>query len=335
MATYPYGSNTYVPKTTNQLIVDYSRNPRVKLNQYCTYHTVNQEIGYFPKFNPDENDRVDISNDADMAWPDGADAHENYFPEHEFVQYNCQRWRSNFTIGELAFEQAEFDIESRYVDGAAKKLLNRRKNKVLTDLTNASLMTNTATATVASGSGGKWDASDASNVYIQKSINYVVEQMNLNSGGLVEADDIYMILSPNVAHQIGQNPEIRSVVNQSPWSFDLLSGTGMLGGYGLPAKLYGVNVIVEPGMKNTSKKGKTRSASYMLSTSVAFVSRAGGIESSTMSCSNLIFYRDGELRVDIEKDPKKTNRRYIGLVSDHYDHVVVPELGFLLTAVVD
>jgi hypothetical protein len=109
--------------------------------------------------------------------------------------------------------------------------------------------------------------------------------------------------------------------------------------YGLPAKLYGYNIVVERTAKVTTKKGATTARSYVLGDTTAFMcSRPGGLvserASESPSFSTLTFFMKEEMTV--EQFEEKKHRKIEYHITEDYDvQVTAPAAGFLFTSCVN
>lgn len=325
MSTVPFGSNTYVPEASSTLRVSFSRNVEdFEINRFCTLHNVQKQTGYWLKKGADEAVRYTVEGRPMNLWPDGADLPITVYPEHSWIQYNCERYAEGFYVGDLAVEQGSFDVLASHAEDAASKLMTGRTARVYSDLTNTSINTNYSTATAA---GGKWSSATATanENYIQKTINYVVRQMGLNTNGRVRRKNIKMIIPEATENALMENAEIRDVVKQSPFAAQYLTAGDIAG---VMQAIYGVETIVDYSLKTTNKRGATRAGEAILGDFAIFVARNGGQE-STMGGSNLLFYGD-EMRVEVSRD-MPWQQRSVGSVVENFDHVVVPEYCYLLT----
>lgn len=106
--------------------------------------------------------------------------------------------------------------------------------------------------------------------------------------------------------------------------------------WGLPDKLYGVDVVVEDAVKVTSKKGATDARDFTTGGDTAYlIARPGGLVgvegSPSFSFLQLFMYE--EMGVESKDDPD--NRRTNGRVVEMYDvRVVSPIAGCRATDVV-
>lgn len=327
---YPSAFNTFVPEASADLRVRFSRNPNsFPLNRYVTIKPVEKMTGYFSVFNPDEAGRAEFTNNRDAVWADGAEVPRNFYSEHDFVQYTTTRYADSFALGDLSAKQASWDIVSQHAEDAAHRMMVRRSLAVLTALTDTNNFTG-ATASATTAGGGKWDASDATNLYIKKSLQYAVERIERATNGAVSAADLILVISPNTAHQISSNAEIHAYLSGSPFALQNLEGRNMA--YGLTDNIYGLALVVENTSRVTSKRGATRVSSYILDDDAVLVARPNGLESnSTLTTANLLSFTDME--VSVSRD--EWNERTLGKVVDNWGVVVRGNTGFLLSDVVD
>jgi len=330
------GSNTYVPnfEASGKLVVDFSRNSNsFALNRYVSIIPTEKETGLYLSHTHDESARSTVAGGEDALWVDGGARPENYLEkEHEFLPYYCVRYAEPFTVGDLAAQQAVWDVVANKAAAAVAKQMTRRSRKVIAKIQDTAVMVD---ETATNLSGGKWDVAAVATPYIKKTLMKVGEEIHLATNGVVGFKDLILILNPNAAHQASESAEIHDYLKSSPFSMDVLQGNATLQNWGLPSSLYGVQVVVEDTVLVTSKKKATRVDSYaMTSTNAVVVARPGGIATTEGTFSTVALFMKEELNVEVMADA--TNRRTIGSCIDHYDvQVVSPVSGYLITALID
>ena len=101
--------------------------------------------------------------------------------------------------------------------------------------------------------------------------------------------------------------------------------------YGLPAKLYGVPVVVEATRKVTSKKGATRAVSQVLADATPFlIARPGSLESTATgpNFSTCVMFAHEEMTVETIRIP--IDRLTYGRVVENLNaYLVAPASGVL------
>jgi len=339
-ATYPHGSNTFVPSTeaTNNMIADYSRNPsKFALAQYAQYVPVKQMVGYWTEMTVEMAARVLNSDGADLAWPDGNDSptgHGN-LESFDFKPFGCQRFAPTFRIGEKAAEQASWDILAQHGRHAAQRAITLRSLKAVTLATTVANWPSGHTISVSSipGVTGKWDLSTVARQDFKRSLDYAFEQVNLATNGVVTPDQVQVVLSPKAARKLSVTQEIKDYLKGSPAAKeDLKNGLSSKAMYyGLPDVYAGYPLVVEDAVRVTSRKGATRAADYIMPIDKPFMaSRVGeleGVEGSP-SFSTLQVFLYEEMLVESKHD--RDNKVHKGRVIDNFDtRLVSPISGFL------
>jgi hypothetical protein len=142
-----------------------------------------------------------------------------------------------------------------------------------------------------------------------------------------------LVISPTIANQLAQTEEVQSYVKNYPAALPFLGGTDVFAKYGLPANLFGVQIVVDDSVKVTTKKGAASTTrSFVYGNSAVFVSRPGGlvgVEGST-SFSTVQIMAFEDMTVENWDDPK--DRRIEGRVIDNSSAELVAPVSGLLVA---
>src|SRR5690606_38740571 len=114
-AAYPGQYNTFIPNmaASGGLEVDFSRNVNdFALPKYVQYVTTQKNVGRYLEMTIEEAGRLLNVDGADVEWPDGTISPKGIgnTESFEFKPFTTKRRVFSFTMGELAAEQAEFDI---------------------------------------------------------------------------------------------------------------------------------------------------------------------------------------------------------------------------------
>jgi hypothetical protein len=327
---YPGALNTYVPMAQAALQTNYTQNPSMfSINQYVTVAPVPQMTGYYLYHDATEETRIDYSNLADFQWADGTYPQVNMAKGNTFVQYTCTRYRQMFAVGDLSAAQAVWSVLSDHAYTATMRLMTIRTYKVLTELTNtANWGSNYGTA--ASLGGGVWAGSSASNQYIRKSIQQAIVNIQKATNGTVQAQSLFLIVSPPVAYAMSQSPEIIDYLKQSFVAKESLQQTPNGGfNYGIPDPLYGIRVLIEDRVYNTGAHGAAATEDFILGQNAIIVARPGSLMGplNTMSTCTLAMYQD----VQMVLEHKTTALLTEGVLWDNYAVIVRPESGYLIT----
>jgi hypothetical protein len=343
-AVYPSGYNTFVPnhEATNRLVVGFSRNPnKFAINRYLQIVPVEQPIGYYLNLTVEECMRILGTDLSQMAWPDGNDAPtgEDGNESFEFLPFRAKRFAPSFRLGDIATGSAAWDMIRAHCELKAQQAMTARTQAAVTALTTTGNYQSTNTASTTTAGGGQWPDATTSNLYIKKSINYAVRAILQATGSVVGADDLQLVINPNLASEMGESQEIADFVKGSPFALDYIRGN--LDGpeanrrFGLPVDYAGVKIVVEDAVKVTSKKGATRATSFVLGDATPFITaRPGGLVgvygSPSFSTGTLFVVKNDDMTVETKHDAD--NRRTLGRVVDHYSMVVTaPASGFAFT----
>lgn len=347
-AVFPGGAtNTYVPSTeaTNNMIVDFSRNvDSFAINKYIQVMPVSNDVGYFTRMTVEEAGRILRTNLADHVWADGEDAPSTHgnTEKHDFIAYKTQRYHYGFNLGKKAAEQASWDILAQHGRIKAQQAMTARTQLAVTLATTSGTYDSTHVSAAASipGATGAWDVSTTARQDIKRSIDYALDIIRLDTLGAVNVSDFKLVMSPGCARKIAISQEIVDFIKGSPAAMDHIRGKlGPNAQYGLPADLYGVEVVIEDAVKVTSRKGATRAASYVLGDATPFiVARPGSLvvakdSNQAPRFSALTMFAYEEMTVESKYD--EDNRVHRGrIVEDYVMAATAPIAGFLFTAAV-
>ena len=335
---YPGGApNTHVQsfEATQSLIVSFSRNPdKFQLPRYVKYVPVENQTDLYLQLDFDNPVRV-IGDGEDSIWPDGDDAPSGADTNDGFVwkSYIAQRHAQPFRMGNIAAQQADWDIIATQGHSAASRAMTLRTKKVLDLLTNSgNYGGNTDSATDLGG--GLWGAATSSNLYIKKALMAAVSAIVKATNAAVQMKDLLLVLSPDLAMAMSETDEIHNYTKSSPAAEIVLEGQDRRDNFGLPRFLYGLETCVEDAVLNSNKKGAaSQTKNYIMPENDAIiVSRPGGLEGvlglSSFSTVSLFFVE--ELNTETKAD--EWNRVTRGRVTDNYDvQMTAAPAGYLIT----
>lgn len=333
----PSGTNTFIPQMVqDNLIVCFSRKPEdFAVNRYCQIVPTPKNQAYYLYVDGSAAARLTKADLRNVIWPDGQPrpSGDNNVAEFDFKPIATKRHSYEFTIGQMAIEQADWPIVETNTGFQGQRAMTARTMSVHAALAAADWGSNTATAT--SAGGGKVTAGTAASPVFKKIVNAVAQQIRKATFGAVQARDICAVMSPYIAEKMSETEEIHTYLKESPFALAQIRGDApsQNANYGLPDKLYGINIIVDDAYKVTSKRGATlASASVFSEDAIYFVSRPGnlvmpygGVSFSTIQ----LFVRE-EMSVEMYPDTK--NRITQGYVTDDYGvYVVAPASGYYVT----
>jgi hypothetical protein len=338
---FPGGVNTFVPshEASDSLVVGFSRNPKkFKLPEYAKYIPVKQGAGYYLQLNAQEGARIINSDLADLVWPDGTEAPlgNNDTESFQFVKFLTKRYITPFNIGFKATEQADWEVIAVNAGVAAQKMMTARTMFAWNILgTAANYGSNTSTATALGN--GLLDQATQSSPYIKKCIRAACEAILQSTIGVVNRDDLIMVMNPHTAGLLSESPEIMQYFVNNVYALAQARGdaAGQNTAWGLPDRLYGIKVVVEDAVRITSKKlAPVVTVGYCCpNETIAFLARPGklmGMEGIPEFSSFQFFFYE-EFTVEQKEDPD--NRRTVARVVEDYDaQIVAPLASYLITS---
>lgn len=349
VVSYPGANNTFIPdhEASGKMVVDFSRNIKdFALNKYAQLVPSDKSIGYWLQMTVEEAGRILNTDASDLVWPDGNDAPQGVdgTESHNWYQYFMKRYAPTFRLGDLAHRQASWDVIAMHARIKAQQQMTVRTQVLATAATTSGNYDSSHVSAVASISGntGTWSQSTTARGDIKRSINYAVEKILDDTLAAVKPEDLILVISSYAAKGLIESQEIVDYIKSSPDALAQIKGE--LKGqnenslYGLPSKLYGVNLVIEKTRKVTSKKGATRAVSSVWpSTTALLCSRPGGLVGAegapSFSTLTVFVHKDYDMLVERKQD--LDNKRMIGRVVDMFvPHVTAPASGFLFTSAV-
>lgn len=344
VAQFPSGQNTFVldHEASGKLRVDFSRNPnRFAVNRYAQVVPCKKTAGYYLRMTLEEAGRIINGDLAEFAWPDGADAPEDVdgTESFDFLPFRCERVKYGFRLGDLAAEQADWDINDNHMAIKAQQAMTGRTVKVVTAMTTSGNYDSTHVSDVASISGntGKWSASTTARQDIKRSLNTAANLIMKDTLGAIDQphEMLKLVINPTLAQAMSQCQEVVDHIKGSPDALAQVRGElpGKNAIFGLPNRLYGFEIEVENAVRVTSRKGATKASSYVLSDSKAvMVSRVGGLVGNyggpSFSTVTVFVYEKDDMTVERLHDVNDRLTR--GRVVDNFQAVVTaPVSGFL------
>jgi len=322
------------------MTIEFSRNPnKFAVNKYAQIVPTKKNVGYYLNLTAEEAARIRTVEGDEFAWPDGADAPvgNDGAESFEWLAYFCKRKAYPATIGDLASGQASWDILNWHRRVKAQQAMTARTVSTVTALTTTANYPAANTASATTAGGGAWAGATTANLYVKKSIDYAVNVIIQGTLGVVEAEDLMLVINPTMAKAMAESQEVVDYIKGSPMALAQIRGE-LPGGnvrFGLPDTYAGVKIVVEDAVRVTSKKGATKVAAYALATATPFiVSRPGGLVgiegAPSFSTATIFVYQKDEMTVENKHD--EDNRRTITRVIDNFHSVVTAGVsGFAFT----
>lgn len=345
VAQYPSSTNVFVRDhaATGNLVVDFSRDPKkFAVNQYCQLVPVDKVAGYYLEMTVEEAGRIINTDLSDFAWPDGRPAPEDYdgTESFEFKEFNAKRKKFGVTLGDRTIDQASWDITAKHAGIKAQQAMTARTQLVVTELTTTGNYSASHTSAVSSitGNTGNWAQSTTARQDIKRSIAHACETILDDTLGGVNLDDLILVMSTGCAKEVALSQELVDYIKGSPEALAQVRGELPNDNaiYGLPAKLYGVPVVIEKTRKVTSRKGATKAVSSVLADGTPFISsRPGGLEGlyGAPSFSTATIFIKEEMATETKHDDDNRLTR-IRIVEDYDVVMTAPVSGFLFTGAV-
>lgn len=346
MPVHPAPTSVIVPnfEASNRLIVDFARNVnQFPVLQYTQIQPVKKILGLWLEMTVEEAGRILNTDLSDFNWPDGQDAPLGLeeTESFQFKTFQCQRKLFKAAIGDLTRDNAEWDIINNHASIKARQAMTARTQMAVNKIFDTSLYPSSHVIDVNSTFGAKWNAATTANLVIRKSLNAAVQRIIDDTLGAVSSKDLVLVMSDNVAKAISESGEFADYLKGSPDALGALryqfkDEDVAPKNFGLPRRLYGLEVIVDDTRKVTTKKGQTKSISPVLpSNMAAVVARPGALEVpySPVAFSTCTFYTFQEMQVETIHDT--INKRTVVRVIENYDCVLTaPAAGVVLTNVV-
>lgn len=345
---YPGQSNTYVKDhaASNYLITQFSRNIKdFPLNRYVQYQETKKDTGYYLRLNVEQAGRLKDGTLDKYHWPDSADRPRNHDGTEKFnwVDFRCQRYDYGFLLGWKSRDQAGFDLQDVELANQAQLGMTGRTRRIHQALENTALWDASHIADVVvdiPGNTGRWDQSTTGRSDIKRSINFAHDRIRKDTLAVVKRKaDMQLVMNPATAQRVGESQEMIGAFIQSRFALNQFTGEETTyDDYGLPSKLYGVDVVVEDTVMVTSQRDAAAvvHADVCADGTVYLLSRPGGLVSkanngpnfSTVMC---LMYED----MTTETLDDTNNRRTEGhVVDDTAEELVAPVSGFKFDNVV-
>lgn len=344
---YPSPTSVVVPdlEATNRLIVDFARNlnefPVLRYTQIVPVKTI---TGLYLRMTTEEAGRILNSDLSEFVWPDAQDAPTGLdgTESFQFETYRAERYVFSAAIGERTQEAAQWDITGQHANIKARQAMTARTQMAVNRIFNQSAYPASHVIDVNNTFGAKWNEATTTNFVIRKSLNMAVQRILDDTLGAVRPSDLILLMSDKVAKAVAESGEFADYLKGSPDALGALryqfkDDSTLPNAFGLPKRLYGLDVVVDDTRKvTTKKKGATPTITPVLPDDMAAViSRVGALEAqyTPMSFSTCIFFMKDEMKVETVYD--QINKRTLVRVIEDYDCVLTaPATGVLLTNVV-
>lgn len=336
----PSGTNTYIPSLiTGGLMVGFSRNvDDFPINQYLQIQRVDKNIGYYRTFKSEQAARFIDADLANHVWADGAPRPTGIDNLGAFTNtpYFTQRYAWAFTVGDMAVQQADYDVLLTHARDAAQEAMTARAYMSYAALAAATWTPNTSDVDGGLLAGGKnFTNGTTSEPHIKSVFNAASIAILKSSIGVIKKGDLIFVCNPNDARKMGESPEVNDYLKSSPFAYPNLAGDGSLvDQYGLPPILYGVKIVVDDTVIITSRKGAASLVNgFAFPDGTGYLlSRPGSLEGPTgaaaLSTLTGFFYQD---EMTAETFYNANDRRTEGSIIENYQiQVTSPKSGYML-----
>lgn len=327
------GTNTFVPsmEASGDLWTGYSRNiNEFALNRYTQIIRSKKPEGVYATWASKQAARVDPQK---FEWSDGAAApngntnHENF----GYSTYLTRRFAVPFTLGQKAVEYADWQILSAYSQMTAQQAMTLRTMLALAafyavDWNSIGHLYNVTGAGNGSGqlnASASWDSGTVDNPVIKKALGKGTRKTNVDTLGKINPRNQKMVINPNTAANMANTAEVHGYIKQSEFAQAEIRGDepNQNGEWGLPSKLYGLEVQVEDAVLNSTPKGLDTLQYVLPDNQLLLMSRPGELEGvmGGPPFSTLIGFFLEEMTVWSKVDADE--RRTEGRVVDDYVYV--------------
>lgn len=342
MAAIPGGSNVYVPshEASGKMVIDFSRNIKdFAVNKYTKLVKVDKDHGLYQKNNWDRNGLLLSLDGDDRLWRDGMTrpGGRDNLKEFEWLQYRTERFSEQFVIGDKAVNQASSDLIAIHSAMLAQQMMTLRTSKAcrLIQTTGNHLSSHVLNVGNASITTGRWDVSTTARLDIRRSIDSAINVLLDDTLAAINVEDLYLVMGPTCAQKVAETQEIADMIKGSPEALAYIKGElrsqNPNAMFGLPPKLYNVNLIVEHTRAVTSKRRATKVVSHVCDNDKPFlIARPGGLEGvngapAFAAVTNFVYE---EMKVETMRD--KNNRRTTGTITDDYGYVLTSQEAIVL-----
>lgn len=350
-AAFGSATNGFIPgfngQMTERLVVDYGRNykecPVVGLADIITSDV---PAGYFARIEPDQQAMLIDSPNA-FLWPDNTPApvQEDNRRPHEFIEWAAKRYTYQAYVGQLEKQFTSWDVEAQVINDLGNKAMLNRAKLFYTLVSTTSTYTNAGgtgvnhTDTATNLGGGLWGAGTSANRHIQKTIAAVLQAMEKATVNGLSLNDLWLVVSPTVADVMARSQEIADGIHRTTDLKDYIQGdlfSEQFARYGLPPKLYGVNLLVDKWIERTAKIGATATKTFVAGSNAAYMlHRPGGIKSASggRAFGSVGFFtvKGHELTTEVIDMP--WDKRQKVMVTDYLDcKMIAPAASYLIQA---
>lgn len=263
---FPGPSNVYIPtfggtKANAKLIVSYARDPKkFAVNGLTTRTPTDTLSGYWLALRPEALARI-YQDPNNYIWVDGQPFPTGNHNAQDFksVGYQCYRRAMPDYLGEQTKEQAVWAIEETKLDALGHMMMTLRAKVyytlMLNPINHLTSHVNTATqwSSLNGATGGGWQQGTPQNPIIMRTLKNMANQIRMDTMATVTYKDLTLVIDPTAAILMSASEEIHYYLARSQYALAQIKGEeNQNGEWGLPPKLYDMNLIVDPTLQTIS-----------------------------------------------------------------------------------
>lgn len=338
--TMPGLNTTYVPTLHEGLLIAYVRNPaKFPINKYINVRKVDKMIGYYTKFQNQDQARV-LNSPSNYEWVDGSDAPtiQDGNDPFEFKAWNAHRYAYTKQLGYLGVGQAQWDLINQAATFSVMKGMTNRSYRVAKTISTSGnyLAANVFNASSGSSGGATWGNATSTTPAIRKSVMNAAIAIQKATNAAVEFNDLYLVMNPDTALVVATSQEFIDFLKQNPTSIQLWQGDEQFLKYNIPTRLFGLNVVVDDTVYNSSQPSATVSESaspaYTFPDNTAvLLCKQNAVQSgigSSFATMEVFAYQDFETFIYADSENQRYNLQVVENVDDSF--LWAPESGALI-----
>lgn len=358
MASNPYTTafpgmyDVYIPgfdgATQSRLIVSYARDPKkFAVNGLVTRTPTKLVSGHWLVLRPEALARV-FQDPNYYLWQDSQPFPTGTHNAQDFraVPYQCYRRAMPDFLGQQTEEQAVWPIMQTKQGVLAHLMMTLRAtvfyNLMLNPANHLSSHVKTATqwSSLNGATGGGWAQGTESNPIIQRTCKNVANQIRMDTLAAVNYKDLTLVLDPTAAIIMAGSQEIHSYLARSQFAFKQITGDeNQNGEWGLPPKLYDMNLVVDPTLQTISGRLQVPGTfqDVMNYNTALFMAAPGAMSAnvgqvnSGFSTTHMFVYKGQEMVTKTKYDDWNAFTK-IGIFENYGMSIVAPETTGLATS---
>ncbi len=332
-AAAPSGTNTFVPsmEASGNLWTGYSRNQEdFAVNRWTQIIRATKPQGLYAVWASKQAARVDPQK---FEWADGAAAPNGNFNTETWVDesFRTRRYAIPFTLGQKAVDYADWPLLAAYGAIRAQQAMTLRSMMAVSCLESVDWnsvghlynITGTGPGSGQANASTDWGTGSVDTPVIKKALNKGAIKINVDTMAVVQPNKLKLLINPRTAAAMANTAEIHGYIKQSEFAQAEILGdvANVNSAWGLPSRLYGLEIQIEDAVLNTLPKGNDN-LQYILPDNEAFlVSRVGALEGvmNGPSYSTIVGFFLEEMTVESRVDSNE--RRTEGRVIDDFQYV--------------